>query len=295
VNRPTQDVEAFEFRMHDPVTDEWFHYRESSWEAFERILLSVSQHRGHPMELWALSVYDSDPMEPETPWMEEGRFLYPWKRIARVEHSGIDWQPSMNGADEPVSLGAAKKRRVKPTQMKLAKAERIAKEVEEWLAPYSDFIMVVGSVRRQAPVVGDIEFVILPRDLEELLGIVSEEGFHGGERKQMGVIDKMPIELYIAHERNELGGLVFHATGDFQWNIAMRSIAQRRGLKLNQYGIWRGEKAVLQSEDEKDFFKFLRVRYHEPEERSLARRVKPKKKVKMAGDDEWGQVWSEEE
>ncbi len=74
----------------------------------------------------------------------------------------------------------------------------------------------------------------------------------------------------------------------------MRSIAKRRGLMLNQYGIWKKGRPVLQSEDERDFFEFLGVRYHEPEERSLARRVKPKGKprVKMGS---WDDVWNEEE
>lgn len=76
----------------------------------------------------------------------------------------------------------------------------------------------------------------------------------------------------------------------------MRMKAKKRGLKLNQYGIWKGEKPVLQSEDERDFFKFLDVRYHKPEERSLAARVKPKKaaRAKM-GDSDWNDVWGEEE
>lgn len=279
---PEEPVDAFEFRMHDPVTDEWFYYRESSWEAFEEILISVSRHRGHPMELWALSRYDVDPLEPETPWMEGGVLMFPWKRIAHVAPTGVDWQPSMNGP----SMGAARARRIKPNKMKLAQADRLTVKIEKELAPYADFIKVVGSVRRRVPTVGDIEFVVLPRDLEELLGVLTEEGFHGGERKQMGTVGGMPIEIYIAHDPKELGALVLHTTGDFTMNIAMRMKAKKRGLKLNQYGIWRGAKAVLQSDDEVEFFKFLGIRYHEPEERSLARRVKPKKAVRMSGD-EW--------
>jgi hypothetical protein len=281
---PDEDVDAFEFRMHDPVTDEWFYYRESSWEGFERILVSVSRHRGHPMELWAIRREYADYGEPETPWMEGDSFLLPWKRIARVGEHQIDWSPSMNGP----SMGAARKRRVKPTKMKLAKAERLAAQVQADLEPYVDYSLIVGSVRRGAPTVGDIELVVLPRSLDEFLDLLAEEGFHGGDRKQVGSFKGMPVEIYIAHDRQELGGLVFMYTGDFTFNIAMRMKAKKRGLKLNQYGIWRGSKPVLQSEDEVDFFEFLGVRYHEPRERSLASRVKPKKAVqapKMAGDD----------
>jgi DNA polymerase (family 10) len=148
--------------------------------------------------------------------------------------------------------------------------------------------------------VGDIEFVVLPKNLGEFLDFLKEAGgFSGGERKQVGRVGKdFPVEIYIAHDPKELGGLVFMYTGDFTFNIAMRMKAKKRGLKLNQYGIWQGAKPVLQSEDEVDFFEFLGVRYHEPEERSLARRVKPKKAVrapKMGGDDDFERFWDDDE
>ena len=220
-----------------------------------------------------------------------------WKIFDEYENDGI----SKIMADEATgafvtmtptkgstSMGAARQRRVKPTKMKLAAAQRLAARVEKTLAPYSDFIMIVGSTRRESPTVGDIELVVLPKDLEEFLKILEEEGFTGGTRKQVGTVRGMPVEIYLAHAPKEIGGLVFMYTGDFQFNIAMRRKAKRRGLKLNQYGIWKGAKPVLQSDDEVDFFDFLGVRYHEPQERSLATRGK--KKSSMAGaeylDDE---------
>lgn len=287
---PQEDVDAFEFRMYDPETGEWFYYTAPSWAEFEKILISVSRHRGHPMELWAISRMDADPSEPTTPWADEdGTPLLPWKRIARMVPAGAHWDVSMNGMDADYSMSATKKRRVKPNKMRLAPAQRLAAKVEKVLAPYSDFIMVVGSVRREAPTVGDIELVALPKDLEEFLGILNEEGFSGGTRKQVGTVQGMPIEIYLAHDPKEIGGLVFMYTGDFQFNIAMRTKAKRRGLKLNQYGIWKGAKPVLQGDDEVDFFEFLGVRYHEPQERSLASRGR--KRTAMAGSD----YWSDEE
>jgi hypothetical protein len=294
---PNEDVDAFEFRMHDPVTGDWFYQTAPSWGEFERTLISVSRHRGHPMELWAIRREDADYQEPEAPWMESDGFLLPWKRVARVGERQIDWSPAMNGP----SMGAARKRRVKPTKMKLAKAELLAEVVQGILKPYVQFSQVVGSVRRQVPVVGDIELVVLPNNLDEFLDFLKEAGgFSGGERKQVGRVGKdFPVELYIAHDPKELGGLVFMYTGNFTFNIAMRMKAKKRGLKLNQYGIWMGAKPVLQSEDEVDFFEFLGVRYHEPEERSLARRGKPKKAVqaqKMGGDDDdFERFWDGEE
>jgi DNA polymerase (family 10) len=114
--------------------------------------------------------------------------------------------------------------------------------------------------------------VVLPRDLGRFLAWVEEVGFSGGDRIRRKVVDGVKVELFIAHHEKELGALVFHTTGDWQWNVAMRAIAIRKGLRLNQYGLWKGAKAVLQSPDEREFFKALGVRYHDPEERSFASR-----------------------
>ena len=49
------------------------------------------------------------------------------------------------------------------THRPLAKAERIAAVIVADLAPFCDRIQVAGSVRRRKEVVGDIEFVAIPR------------------------------------------------------------------------------------------------------------------------------------
>lgn len=209
--------------------------------------------------------------------------------VVLVRDGRVEWSYRRDALNP--NLGAARPRRVKPKKWKWSKAERAAVMIQDILDPYLQFSQVVGSIRRRSPEVGDIELVVLPKDLEEFLDVLGESGFTGGDRKQVGYLGAgFPVELYIAHEPEELGGLVFMYTGDWQFNIAMRSKAKKLGLKLNQYGIWKGDKAVLQSEDEEAFFEFLNVRYHTPEERSLARRVKPKKSAAMKGFD-----WAGEE
>jgi DNA polymerase (family 10) len=76
-----------------------------------------------------------------------------------------------------------------------------------------------------------------------------------------------------------MGAMLFMYTGDFVHNISMRSIAKRRGWKLDQYGIWDAKtgKPLLQSPDERDFYDFLGVDWHDPEDRSFKDRPKKKK------------------
>jgi hypothetical protein len=180
-------------------------------------------------------------------------------------------------------------RRVKKT-VPLATADQLAEIILNQLRPLSEAVVVAGSVRRRRPEVGDIEFVVLPKDLHEFLKFVGSHNFTGGERIQKGNLHlghkrDLPVELYIAHDPKELGAMLFMYTGDWQHNIAMRSIAKRQGWKLDQYGIWDAKtgEPLLQSPDERDFYDFLGVDYHQPEERSFRNRPKKGKKRATMG------------
>jgi hypothetical protein len=52
----------------------------------------------------------------------------------------------------------------------LGQAWRIAERIKEHLAPHCELIEMAGSVRRRQQEVGDIEFVLIPRIRENLLG-----------------------------------------------------------------------------------------------------------------------------
>lgn len=156
----------------------------------------------------------------------------------------------------------------------LKKAMSLAEKIYDRLLPLSDYIVVAGSIRRQRPEIGDIEFVVLPKNLKSFVDFLERNGYFGGNRKRTAIIKNLKIEIYIAHEPEELGAMLFTYTGDYLFNIAMRSIAKRRGWKLDQYGLQDAETGewILQSPYEEDFFGALGVDYHTPEERSFAHR-----------------------
>jgi len=84
----------------------------------------------------------------------------------------------------------------------------------------------------------------------------------------------------VAHKPEELGALMLTYTGDLLFNIILRNQAKRMGYKLNQYGILKGRQYAFQSPDEREFFDFLGMEYHTPEERSLMRRDELRDAVK---------------
>jgi hypothetical protein len=159
-------------------------------------------------------------------------------------------------------------------------AQLSADRMSAWLAARGDTFVLVGSMRRGRPYVGDIEFVVLPKDLRDFHEAMTKVGFRSGEKRRNYVgagYYGVPVEIYVAHAPDELGAMMLAYTGDYLFNIAMRSKAKRMGYRMDQYGIWKGNTPVLQSADEREFFDFLGMDYHTAEERSLARRVKLQK------------------
>lgn len=164
----------------------------------------------------------------------------------------------------------------------MAQAKNVADTMGRAIEPHAEAMVLVGSIRRRRPWIGDVEFVVLPKDPEEFHKIITDMGFQSGEkrRKYSVIAYGLKVELYVARDPQELGGLTLTYTGDYLFNIVMRSQAKKMGYKLDQYGIWKGSKIVFQSPDEKEFFDFLGMDYHTPEERSLAQRGRLRKVVK---------------
>lgn len=186
------------------------------------------------------------------------------------------------GATELIELGAKARKRTP-----LARAEEIADGIVRELKPLSEVVLVAGSIRRRKPEIGDIDLIVLPKDVDAFLEYLDENDWSGGERKRVKRVSGINAEVHIAHRPEELGGHLFMYTGDQLFEIAMRSKAKRLGWRLNQYGIFDAKTGdvIVESPDERDFFDSLGVAYHTPEERSLKDRPR-KKKASMGWDGE---------
>lgn len=170
-------------------------------------------------------------------------------------------------------LGRRAARETPKTKVPLDRASVSARRLKKALDASADWSVVVGSVRRNALRVGDIDIVALvdERDLGPFLARMEELGFSGGDRIQSGTFEGLPAQVWLAHRPEELGAMVFAFTGDRLFEIAMRRKAMGWGLLLDQYGVWMRDtdELVFQSPYEEDIFAFLDVPYHRPEDRNL--------------------------
>jgi hypothetical protein len=163
------------------------------------------------------------------------------------------------------------------SEVPLEKAIRIAETAQKKLMACSETVLVVGSVRRQEPVAGDVDLLVLPKDLDRMLKALDEQGFEGTDRMQRKMVNGVLLELYLAHDADEMGALSLFTIGDRSFLSHLRQVAREHGWTLDRYALLDSQgKIVLQSPDERDYFDALGIPWLAPEERSSWRKTQGK-------------------
>tara|TARA_R110001599_G_scaffold29011_7_gene99714 strand:+ start:2918 stop:6484 length:3567 start_codon:yes stop_codon:yes gene_type:complete len=159
----------------------------------------------------------------------------------------------------------------KQTKVKFprAKADKIVTKVENYLRPMVDKMMACGSYRRGAQMIGDIDFVIIPKEGYTLPNMLPpNEGINWvGENKAQVIIDGEKVDLKVTTPA-AWGATVLYFTGPADFNIKYRWMAKRKGLKLSEYGLFdRNTEQYLAGATEADIFTALGRPYKDPAQR----------------------------
>jgi DNA polymerase (family 10) len=130
---------------------------------------------------------------------------------------------------------------------------------------------VAGSYRRRKPTVGDIDILTVTTDPHKIsaaiaaLPIVRNVVAHGDKKLSFDFTSGLRVDVrFVAAD--QWGAAILYFTGSKDHNIAMRKIAIRNGWKLNEYGLFEGDK-IIASKTEEDIYKALGLKYYEPDTR----------------------------
>ncbi len=130
-------------------------------------------------------------------------------------------------------------------------------------------IEVAGSYRRKKETVGDLDILVTAREPAQIIDhfvtfpdiktVISK----GQTRSTVILSSDIQVDLR-AVEEESYGSALHYFTGSKAHNIAIRSIALKAGLKINEYGVFKGEKRIAgRSEDE--IFSAVGLPFIEPE------------------------------
>src|SRR5262249_37305429 len=87
------------------------------------------------------------------------------------------------------------------------------------------------------------------------------------------------VDLRVVTEQQFPYALVYF-TGSKEHNVTLRTIAQKRGLKINEYGIYDGSK-LIECKDEAAFYQALGFPYMPPEMRENTGEIEHPPKVQL--------------
>jgi DNA polymerase (family 10) len=133
----------------------------------------------------------------------------------------------------------------------IAEAVRIVEPLVGYLkeCPATAQVEAAGSYRRMKETVGDIDIVASSAQTAQVTqhfveyGAVTKVLSHGDTRASVEVQDGVQVDLRVVEEAS-FGAALHYFTGSKAHNIEIRKLAQKRDLKLNEYGIFAGEMRV---------------------------------------------------
>ncbi|MBU4022866.1 hypothetical protein KJ591_00710 [Patescibacteria group bacterium] len=132
-------------------------------------------------------------------------------------------------------------------------------------------VVLAGSIRRKGDTVGDIDILVVtnsPKKVMDYFTTFSEvERVWGKGETKSSVRLKQGIncDLRIV-PKESYGAALMYFTGSKDYNIKIRKHAISKGLKLNEYGLFKGKK-MLAGRTEKEIYKKLELDFVSPEKR----------------------------
>jgi DNA polymerase (family X) len=161
-----------------------------------------------------------------------------------------------------------------PKRMRLGDAWPLARSIVTALAetPFAKNVVVAGSLRRMERSVRDLDVICTSAQPEKVLDafvslpIVERVSAKGTTKATIWAAPGISVDCrVVAHEC--FGNLLQHFTGNKEHNVLLREFAQRKGLKVSEYGIEDETGAVITCTDEAGVYAALGLQYIPPEMR----------------------------
>jgi DNA polymerase (family 10) len=179
--------------------------------------------------------------------------------------------PGLGPKTERAILQALARRVPEDARTPWADAEPVAEAIVAFFAGLAGVaqVDVAGSYRRRCETVGDLDVVVAARDgaatlahftaTEDVTRVISR----GDTRATVLLRSGLQVDVRAVPSAG-YGAALLYFTGSKSHSVALRSRAQKRGLKLNEYGLYRGERRIA-GRSERSVYRALGLPFIEPE------------------------------
>ncbi|HTM55707.1 MAG TPA: DNA polymerase/3'-5' exonuclease PolX [Pirellulales bacterium] len=162
-----------------------------------------------------------------------------------------------------------------------ADADQYAQSIRDWIlrSPHVAQLEIAGSYRRGKETIGDLDFLVVSDNAEAVMD------HFAALSDSAGVIGRGPTKISLRLQGGlqvdmrvvpacSLGAALAYFTGSKDHNIVLRGLAKERGLKINEYGVYRLSEAgeeFIAGHTEADVYATLELPWIAPELREARR------------------------
>lgn len=147
-------------------------------------------------------------------------------------------------------------------------------------------ISLAGSLRRKKETIGDVDILAVSKNPAKVMDYfvsmpeVVKVWSKGGTRSSVRSKDGFDMDLRVVPEKS-YGSALQYFTGSKEHNIMTRRLAIDKGLKLNEYGVFRGSKMIA-GKTEEEVYKAIGLCFIPPEMRENQGEIEAAQKGKLS-------------
>lgn len=149
----------------------------------------------------------------------------------------------------------------------------LAKQIEKRLLNLEGIrrAVIAGSLRRMKETIGDIDYLVVADDTEKVMEFfvkmpeVDEILGRGPAKAFVRLADGIDADLLVVPEES-WGSALQYFTGSKEHSVELRKIAISKGLRLNEWGVFKGDRRVAGASEE-EVYQSLGLQWIPPEMR----------------------------
>lgn len=216
-----------------------------------------------------------------------------------AEKGRIRALPGFGARTETRILDALKQHRKTADRHLISTAEREANALAahlRQLAAVKD-VAVAGSLRRARETIGDIDILATAAKGSDVIqhfvsyAQTQEVQAQGPTRATIVLRSGLQVDLRVVPEES-YGAALTYFTGSKAHNIALRRLARERGLKINEYGVFKGKKRIA-GDTEKSVYATLGLPWIPPELREDRGEIEAARGKRLPQLIEFGDLWGD--
>jgi len=158
-------------------------------------------------------------------------------------------------------------------RIRLDQAQEAADAVSAFLQEQSGIekIQPAGSLRRRAETIGDVDILVAAKKGKQIIEAFTAASFvqeilAAGPTKGSAIVQAESVPVHVdvrVVPRESFGAAAQYFTGSKQHNVRLREIAVKAKWKLNEYGLFKGDKMIA-GPIEEEIYQKLGLDYVEP-------------------------------